>query len=82
MSIYNVALDYNCVIRKKGSLNTYFNSERNFADVSTRCSSLLQGESGITDYRITMGLPWDYGGGCTRLQGSVQPLVNNSMLHC
>ena len=32
-------------IRKKGSLNTNFNSERNFADILTRCSSLLQSES-------------------------------------
>ena len=32
------------VMRKKGSLNTNFNSERNFADVSTRCSSLLRGK--------------------------------------
>ena len=31
-------------LRKKGSLNTNFNSERNFANVS---SSLLQGESSL-----------------------------------
>ena len=31
------------LLHKKGSLNTNFNSERNYADVSTRCSSLLQG---------------------------------------
>ena len=34
---------------KKGSLRTNLNSERNFADVSTRCSSLLRPEE---DYSI------------------------------
>ena len=36
-----------CIIRKKGSRNTDFNSERNFAEVSTRCCSLLQGISEV-----------------------------------
>ena len=31
-------------LTKKGSLNTNFNSERNFADFSTRYSSLIQGK--------------------------------------
>ena len=35
------------LLHKKGSLNTNFNSERNFADILTRCSSLLQGESEV-----------------------------------
>ena len=30
------------IIRKKGFLNINFNLERNFADISTRCSRLLQ----------------------------------------
>ena len=34
------------LLHKKGSLNTNFNSERNFANVSTRCSS-LQGKSEV-----------------------------------
>ena len=42
-------------IIKKGSLNANFNSERNFADILTRCSSLLQGESNEnTCYFIAM----------------------------
>ena len=32
----------------EGSLNTYFISERNFANVSTRSSSLFQGESEVS----------------------------------
>ena len=35
-------------IEVEGSLNTNFNSERNFADVSNRCSSLLEGESEVS----------------------------------
>ena len=38
-------LAYMYIIRKNGSLYTNFNSERNFADISTRYSSLLQGEN-------------------------------------
>ena len=42
MSLYDVSVGHtNSELRKKGSLNTNFNLERNFADISTTCSSLL-----------------------------------------
>ena len=46
-------------VTKIRSPNTNFNLERNFANVSTRCSSLLQGESqniGKVSFRIKVGI--------------------------